>query len=177
MKTAWVLALLLIPAAVFAAEENGRRAEHKLEGDINAARSEVRRTRRRIKKARRVGNEETAARLDSRLGAAKEEHRRRRRSLVAAVERGEVSPRYRRLKGEIREDLNAVRRARHALKKAVGRSDNKAAVRAQERLRKTKQRLKSRRRLLRELMRKGAKGKRRKQPERSDGGGAPPAAE
>ncbi len=158
------------PDGSVAGKEKGKPAEVQLEERVRESRNRVRRIRRKLRKARENGNEDLARGLREKLQRAKVDRKRRRGALLAAMERGEVSPRYRRLKRSIREDLNAVRRARYALKRAVRRSDNRAAVKAQERLRKAKRKLKRRRQMLRRVMR-AFRGHRRGAPSANNASG------
>ncbi|MFH2203211.1 MAG: hypothetical protein ABIJ96_08875 [Elusimicrobiota bacterium] len=162
-----LLALLALPGAAIAqpqeavppaeagAKETPGGVEQKLVDRVREGRSEVRRVRRRIRKARAEGDAETVERLQERLRESRAEQRRRRERLLAAIENGEVSPRFRQLKREIKEDLNEVRRARYAMKKAVRRSNNREAVAANKRMLDAKRRLKRRRMLLRRMMKEG----------------------
>lgn len=151
MRVLSLLAFLTLLPASMVGEEPA--PEVRLEERLRESHNRVRRLRRKLRKARKNGNADSARRLRVKLQGAKADRRRRRGALLDAMEQGDVSPRYHRLKSSIRQDLNAVRRARYALKGAVRRSDNRAAVKAQERLRKAKRRLKRRRQMLRRVLR------------------------
>lgn len=127
--------------------------ELTLESELRESRLKVRRLRRRLRKARDAEDSEALARLKTQLHQAKEDQRHTRKKLREAVAAGDVSQNYGHLKKGIRDDLNAVRRARYALKKAIRRSDNRAAQKAKERLLSAKRRLKRSRRALRGHMR------------------------
>jgi len=93
---------------------------------------------------------------EARLARARDSAAASRAELGRAIGSGAVSPAYARLKVQVRDDLNAVRRARRALKRAAERSDQKAAAAARKGLDSAKTRLKKNRTEMRRLLHRTA---------------------
>jgi len=133
--------------------------EAALEAAVRRDENAVRRARYRLKRLseQKAAPPETAA-ASVRLEETKRSLLNSRARLAEAVRTGSVAPGYLRLKHAVRDDLNAIRRARRALSKARTRSDLKAAARAEAAMREAKVSLKRNRGEMRRILAGGLQG-------------------